>query len=113
MIIYNFYNAPDLKVYAGAGVKLNFSLYPTNVYTVSSDNQGKITPEGTSSEGEANGKLSAQSIYPTIPIKAGVFISKNIDIYVAYYALGYLTDYVLTRGSETGYQVGLNYIFGK
>ncbi|MEO6849210.1 MAG: hypothetical protein ABI203_04305 [Mucilaginibacter sp.] len=88
--IYNIYNGVDLKVFVDLGLELNFVSYPTN------------------------SGLTTKPEYESFQYKAGVVISKRLEIYGSYYPASNISD--ITTGDNDNlatYQVGVNYFFGK
>ena len=100
--VFNFYNTTALKVFAGAGVRLNVPIYPVATYTYSFES---ATPAS---------KPVMESIYFSFPIRAGVTINKSIDIYLAYLPPAVLeSSYLGIDGKVTSFQAGIDYLFGK
>jgi hypothetical protein len=102
--IYNFYNTSLLKIYAGAGLSLNFAAYPTNQYNDQTSGFNNQTMADFP-------KL--ESLWASIPIKLGAVINKNLDLSLTYVPAATVTTYSNASGSISSYQFGINYFFGK
>ncbi len=110
MLIYNFYNTKGLKVYASVGFKLNAPIYPTNTYNIQTSSAG--VPGSTVNNGSMP-SLQMESFFLSIPVKVGIMINRQIDIYAGYCISTSLTNYETTNSKLTAYQAGINYFFGK
>jgi hypothetical protein len=103
-IIYNFYNAENLKIYGGAGIALcyfNFS----NPYLGSQEQPNSAT------DIEQNNPYYFNKIDDTFILKAGVQIHESWGIFAQY-----MTSVLDTKGGYFGMnstveQVGINYFF--
>lgn len=102
--IYNFYNTTDLKVFAGAGIGLNFSGYSNTKYTTTFSDS--LFPDETQN---MNPSLSA--FWISIPITAGVAINNRIEINVSYSPSSSLTSDNANSSDITSYQLGISYFF--
>jgi hypothetical protein len=102
--IYNFYNADGLKIYAGAGIAVNLSNYPTNNYADQTTGFPAVTKTNFP---------QFDSTYLSIPLSAGIVINKRIDIYAGYEPQALATTYYNANGNISSYRAGINYLFGK
>ena len=102
---YNFYNSEKLKIFAGGGIAVNFSTYPTHYY---------IADEGIDLTLTKNtGYPDYHPLWESIIFKAGVILNKKIEIYAGYSPATTLTNnYSDLAGDVVSYQVGINYLFG-
>lgn len=99
-ILFNFYNADDLKFYAGAGLSLNFSQYKGNtvIYAL---NNGEVS--------ETKNYLNPEKSWATFPFKLGTVINKKLDISVAYLPPVGITQNSVLKNKAI--QIGVNYSF--
>lgn len=94
-VLYNFYNAPLLKVFGGTGINLSFNTTKNadgSAYTPSEPNWRKF--------------------YAQIPFKAGVVLDGKFEIYANYVlpvGLNYSNSNVINM---TVYKAGINFLFG-
>ncbi|MDR3693471.1 hypothetical protein [Mucilaginibacter sp.] len=102
MALYNFYNAPNFKFYAGVGVSLTYDNY-TSVYF---QNQNSVN--GTPLE-----QYDFNRFNNTFLLKAGFRIQKSWEIYFNYYTATPSTKGGYFQLSNSLKQVGVNYFFGK
>lgn len=102
---YNFYNGQNLKVFAGGGLSLNNSTYPTHYYITLGGID--VTPI------KQNNFPDYYKLWETILLKAGVTINNRIEIYAGYVPSTTITDQFLAfDGRVTSYQAGVNFLFG-
>ena len=103
-VIYNFYSGANLKAYLGAGVGVNYSGYNSYAYTINYF-------DGTTST--AAGYPQFDKIWLSFPIRAGVQIGHNVEVYAIYW----IPQPIVTAGDYsahiTSYQAGINFLFGK
>jgi hypothetical protein len=103
-IIFNAYNTPQLKVFAGVGAAFNFSAY--NSYQSITRYGGSI-PDNVQDNSPAFSKF-----WISIPIKAGITINNNIEISVCYMPSSSLTSDNIASANVTSFQAGVSYLFG-
>jgi hypothetical protein len=105
-LIYNFYNADNFKVYAGAGININYSHYPAGA------NKTAVVND------VASLSYNVQDIYPStsnfwfqlVP-KAGVNIGHKWDLSVNYFIPTTISDAgAVPELKVTGFDVGLSFI---
>ncbi|MFD0795093.1 hypothetical protein ACFQZX_15835 [Mucilaginibacter litoreus] len=100
-MLYNFYSTDRFKIYVDVGVNMNFSSFNNQHY--------QSNYADGSSRTENN--LDFESFYITIPIKAGVQMGKNFQIYGGYILPTAITNYTLWSAEIPGIQAGLVYLF--
>ncbi|HEY8929036.1 MAG TPA: hypothetical protein VIM55_07585 [Mucilaginibacter sp.] len=101
-IIYNFYNAKDLKIYAGGGVQVVSQINMSKAY--------KKTADGTALESSAEPFNFKRLNIPLIA-KAGVVVNEKFDINAGYvFSKPVSDDYVFVLNTSS-FQIGLNYRF--
>jgi hypothetical protein len=105
-IIYNFYNAPMLKVFADAGYSINVLSYPTTTFSQTQD--GKVINTEMVQGIEASKSNSSNFMF-----KGGVVISKRFEIYAAYYLSAQITNSFSFNSNFSTFQFGANYFIGK
>jgi hypothetical protein len=103
-VIYNFYSAENLKIFAGAGFSVNIAAY--NNYNYSTTTSFGLTSI-------RNKYPDFQHLYFNFPLRAGVLINKRIEVYGLYTSTSSMTDYASWSAGISGYQAGINYLFGK
>ena len=54
-----------------------------------------------------------EKLWISFPLRAGVSISKKVELNFCYVPASPMTDYAEFSGSVTSYQFGINYLFGK
>jgi hypothetical protein len=106
-LIYNFYSGNILKIYLDAGLAVNFSAYNNYNYIVTT-----TIAAGTSSKTVQNKYPAFQAMWFSIPLKMGFVVTKNIELFGAYWTPASLTKYTNSSASIASYQVGLNYLIG-
>lgn len=99
-IIYNFYNGENLKVFAGGGIEISKYTYFSREYKNNKD--GSQVPTSANPFNQNNFSLP-------IVVKAGISISKKIDIYADYLLAGPVSDDYVFRLNTSSVQVGVNY----
>lgn len=103
-IIYNFYNAENLKIYGGAGIALCYFKY-SNPYL------GSQTQPNSATDIEQNSPYFFNKLDDTFILKAGVQIHEKWGIFAQY-----MSSVADTKGGYFGLnstveQVGINYFF--
>ncbi len=103
-IIYNFYNAENLKVYGGLGIALCYFKF-SNSYL------GSQKQPNSATDIEENDPYYFNKVDDTFILKAGVQIHRNWGIFAQY-----MTSVLDTKGGYFGMnstveQVGINYYF--
>jgi hypothetical protein len=104
-LMYNLYNTNTLKVFIDAGIDFNLSAYPTNNYTTTYNNNFATVNK--------KDFPLLESSWLGVPIKAGIILNKNIEIFGGYTVQSAVTNYEYFSGYETNYRVGVNLLFGK
>jgi len=109
-LIYNLYNSDTFKLYldAGVGVGVNVNLYSSKQYT------GIVTytVSGTSGSGKLQ-MPNLQFLTFDVPVKIGVVINKNIDIYAGLNPKMRLDDDSDYQVNQTSITAGMHYFFGR
>lgn len=103
-IIYNFYNAENFKIYAGAGISLS-------IYSFSNAYFGSQSQANSASDIAANDVFYFHKIDDTFLLKAGVQVHKNWGIYAQYSSGVAVSEGGYFQMSSRGEQVGVNYYF--
>jgi hypothetical protein len=104
-IYYNFYNGQKVKVFAGGGLSLNYSAYPTRYYITLGGID--VTPI------KQNNFPDYYKFWESVVIKAGISINNHIEICAGYTPPTTITDnYLAFDGRVTSYQAGVNFLFG-
>jgi hypothetical protein len=102
---YNLYNGQEIKVFAGGGLLINFSAYPTHYYT--SEGGIDLLPI------KQNNYPDYHSLWESFMLKAGVILYDHIEIYAGYMPVTTITDnYAEFAGNVIWYQAGVNFLFG-
>jgi hypothetical protein len=103
--ILNFYNSKKLKVNAGVGLMLNYSFYPTNKYTITSNFYGI--------ENTHNFNYELSSFWFTLPIRAGVTLNDKIDLFAQYCPsfMSSMSDRLGYSMKTSNIQLGVNFCF--
>jgi hypothetical protein len=100
-IVYNIYNADNLKVYLDVGIAINYykSYNETTTYI----------PSGTSSTSPVSFPITSPFLFD-IPVKIGLVLGKKFDVYA-----GYVPKSTLNQDNYTlnikHYEAGINYLF--
>lgn len=106
-LIYNLYNAAQLKVFVDIGIAITNSNYGSYRLITSYDSEAFPS--------------NVQEKYPefnflwmTFPLKAGVAIGKRFELYACYVPKAPISDGKYTRfqGNLTSYSAGVNFYFG-
>ncbi|MDB5143582.1 MAG: hypothetical protein JWQ66_2295 [Mucilaginibacter sp.] len=103
-VIYNFYSADKLKIFIGGGIALNIAAYNDYNY---------ITTTNGGDKAITNKYPEFQKFYIAMPVKAGVFIGKHIELYGTYTLPSAITQNALFSVSISSVQAGINYTFGR
>jgi hypothetical protein len=103
-IIFNIYNAENLKVFVGAGVSLNLSTYSNHQY---------VQTYSTFTPFVMNNFPDFSQFWVSFPIKAGIVVNKKMEINVCYIPPSVISNYSTFSGFVSSYQAGVNYFFGK
>lgn len=104
-LLFNLYNKENLKIFVGAGASLNLSLY--NDYKYVTSYEGSL-PDATQKH-----YPELEQFWVSFPIRAGIEISRKIEMNICYTPASAISTYNTFSGSITSYQAGLNYLFGK
>jgi len=104
--IYNIYNGQNLKVFIDVGLGLNYSTY--NQY------QQVITYEYIEPYVK-KGYPSFDRFWVTWPVKAGIAVNKQLEVYIIYTPSRIISDQFNdgSQGTISQYGAGFNYYFGK
>lgn len=109
-IIYNFYSTDKLKAFLDFGLGINLSAYNNYNYTT----VYKIGTSGIVNTITKNKFPVFNKLWPSFPIKAGVVVSKHIEIYAGYLPASEIASkYNVFSVQVASYQGGINYLFGK
>jgi hypothetical protein len=109
-VLYNFYNRPDFKVYAGAGLALNYSLYEKN-YSTTQHFYPKLNMEGKV-YGNKDYRI-LQPIWASYTLRAGITLRNRYEVTAMYLAPGTITRYTSREYKTGSTNIGVNYLFGK
>jgi hypothetical protein len=101
-IIYNFYNAKALKIYAGGGIELTKYTYFGKKYINNKD--GSMVPTSAN-------PFNLNTFSIPVVTKAGLLINDKIDVYLDYLFAGPVSDDYVFRLNTSSFQVGVNYKF--
>ena len=104
-IIFNFYNRDDLKVFAGIGASLNFTVYNSYKFVTKYDSPFPET--------DRDRFPALRSFWLSVPITAGVQLSKKMEINIRYAPKSTLSNDGGFSGGASSFQAGVNYLFGK
>jgi hypothetical protein len=107
-LIYNIYNGQNLKFYLDAGLAIGDNMYSSKQATITFK---YITSGEVSSE--TVDPPSLQFLYFNVPVKAGILLNKNIDIYVGFNPRTKFDDDTTYQLNEESFCAGINYVFGK
>ncbi len=103
-IIYNFYNAENFKIYAGAGVSLS-------IYSFSNAYFGSQSQPNSASDIAANDVFYFHKTDDTFLLKTGVQVHKNWGIYAQYSSGVAISEGGYFQMSSRCEQFGINYYF--
>lgn len=104
-VIYNIYNAEQLKVFIGAGASFNFSSYNRRQY---------ITKYGGSFPDDVRDSFSAFSkSWVSFPLKTGIEINRKLEINICYTPSALIAYDSPFSSNIKSYQAGINYLFGQ
>lgn len=102
---YSFYNGQKAKIFAGGGLSVNFSTYPTHYYIAN----GGVDDTPIKNTGYPD----YHTIWESVLLKAGVIVNKQIEIYAGYSPPTTVTNnYSNFGGNVMTYQAGVNFLFG-
>jgi hypothetical protein len=103
-VIYNVYNADDLKFFIGAGYDFNYNKYSNGAFKAVDGSNQVLT----------NSYPFNFSRFTTqLTFKAGTLINKRFEIYVNYLYNTLLTADDYFRLNANSVQLGINYVWGK
>ncbi|RWY55850.1 hypothetical protein [Mucilaginibacter gilvus] len=100
-ILYNFYSTEKLKVFANAGIGVNYYHYNKYFYTISDAdfiNSKEGFPE-------------FENFQVIIPLSVGVEFNERVQIYSGYIIPTTLTNYISWGAKITAIQAGVRYLF--
>lgn len=103
-VIYNFYSADKLKIFVGGGIALNIAAYNDYNYITTTNGVDKAI---------TNKYPEFQKFYLAMPLKAGAFIGKHMELYGTYTIPTAITKNSSFSVSISSVQAGVNYVFGK
>lgn len=104
-VIYNIYNASNLKLFAGGGIGINVSSY-TNNRTSEYNSLTNITTT-------TDNALEMEKLNFSLPFTAGVVFNKRIELSAGYAFSSPVTNYSNFSINMQRYRIGVNYLFGK
>ncbi|NQX43626.1 Outer membrane protein beta-barrel domain-containing protein [Pedobacter steynii] len=110
-VIYNFYNAPDFRVFFGGGIAFNLSHYSNQKSYRYSRNSYTETEHIRTNE--AGDLLKMESFYASFPITTGVVLNKKMELSLNYSMPVAMTNYVFFNAKRQQFRLGVNYLFGK
>ncbi|MFB9843459.1 hypothetical protein [Mucilaginibacter ginsenosidivorans] len=107
-VIYNLYNAAQLKVFLDMGIAITNSNYG-HYRLISSYDSGAFPSNVQEKYPEFN------FLWMTFPLKAGVAIGRQFELYAGYVPKAPISDGKYTRfqGNLTSYSAGINFYIGK
>jgi len=100
-VLHNFYNSPKIKAYIGAGFSLNYTFASVNKF------EYRYLSTGASSQPAPD----LEKFYYSIPVKAGLFVNKKIEISLSYHIPAAITRYLSYSIKEQRFGAGVNYSF--
>lgn len=100
-IIYNFYNAPNFKIYGGIGLNISKSIY-TNVY---------YGPQDPGVTFQVNNEYDFVDFDTRVLLKGGIQLQKHIEVFFNYLTNAETTNRGYFQLNKDTEQVGVNYIF--
>jgi hypothetical protein len=101
-VIYNFYSTKKLKAFVDAGVALNLSFY---------NNYNYISYYFDKTSVAQNKYPSFNKGWPSFPLKAGIFLNDNVEIYGTYWLPASVISSNGSFGANiTSFQVGINFM---
>jgi len=107
-IIYNVYNTDNFRLYLDAGIGVNANIYSSKLYT------GTVTYTVSGTNGSVNLQVpNLQFLAFDVPVKVGVVINKNIDIYAGFNPKMRLDDDSDYQVNQTSITAGVHYFFGR
>jgi hypothetical protein len=108
-IIYNIYNTDNLKVYAGAGINVNFTHYPA-----SANKTAVVNDVPSLSYKREDDFASSTNLWFQIAPKAGFTIGQKWDVGINYFVPTNISDIgAMPTIRVKGFDVGVSYYFGK
>ncbi len=107
-LIYNLYNTDNFRLYLDAGVGLNANIFSSKQYT------GTITYTISGTSGSGNLQMPNLQFFAfNIPVKIGVVLNKNIDIYAGYNPKTRLDDDSDYQVNQVSVTAGIHYFFSR
>jgi hypothetical protein len=103
-LIYNFYNADKIKVFAGAGLGLNFSSYNKNLRT----RFNTLNGETFNME-----EVKLEKFYFSFPVNVGVVVNKRVEFVLGASLPEAISDYLDFSVEIKRYRFCIRYLFGK
>lgn len=100
-ILHNFYNGPKIKAYVGAGFSLNYASTSANEFEYRYLSIG-VSPQPAP---------DLEKFYFSIPVKAGLFLNKKIELSLSYHIPTTITKYIGYGIKVQRFGLGLNYSF--
>lgn len=101
-ILYNFYSTDKVKAFFDVGLAVNVYKYNNYDY-ITTYSYGVVTSK--------NKYPQFQGLVFSLPIKAGTWINKRIEIYGAYSIPTSITRYIYYSADLSSIQFGMNYLF--
>lgn len=108
-LIYNIYNAENVKVYGGAGININYSRYPA-----SANKTAVVNDVASLSYNKEDKYPSTTNFWFQFVPRAGLNIGRKWDLSINYFIPTTLSDIsVAPELKVKGFDVGLSYYIGK
>ncbi|WP_184541853.1 outer membrane protein [Mucilaginibacter sp. FT3.2] len=101
-VLYNFYNADELKIYGAAGASFNITKYGGNTF---------YNKQAGRSANIIHDYLTLESGWTSFPLKIGAVLNKKLDFWVSYIPNATFSRNLGYSVQVSAVQVGLNYVF--
>ena len=100
--LYNFRRSKKIRPYVGAGVAINLSSYPKNIYTLVSSDRPYYNDS-------TNNYLDADKNWVSVFLRAGVRIDQHLEVGVTGNIIGHITTYDHYSASPRTYSLRIAY----
>ena len=108
-IIFNVYNKENVKVFFGLGASINYSFYSDNNKFIHQDNSTNIPTTEVVSD-----PFTFQSVWGTLPFRAGVTINKKIELSFSFAKAVYFgSSNSYFDASNQSVSLGVKYLFNR